>query len=69
MLAKHLGVTPNDIDNMLWFEVQYMIEDLQEYLKEEAKENERQNQEYSRNTPKIPKTPKSSVPNMKMPRF
>lgn len=77
-IANILHISPNEIDKMTYWEYEYFMDDLREYLKEEEKRNKQQSDSLSEQTGnlrsnfnnyKTPKIPKFSSSNFKIPKL
>ena len=72
-ICRDYHIQPSEIDRMVYFEYEYMIEDINKDIKEQEKRNEEERKEYERmrkstssstSQPKVPKIPKVSIPKL-----
>lgn len=74
-LYYHLRLQPSEIENMPFYEFEYTLENLKDFLKEKNEAEKGQSDQMNKNmpdmskfkAPKMPSTPK--MPNIKMPRL
>ena len=68
-LALKLGISPLDLRELEFYEIEYLIKELEEYTEEENKRNRAQEKEYSKSSGKSPSAPAFKQPKMEMPKF
>lgn len=76
-ICRDYHIQPSEIDRMMWFEYEYMIEDIKEIKKQEEKQQEAQDKQY--NNMKMPNysnamrgmtgNMSSSMPKISLPKF
>jgi len=69
-----MNIQPSEIDKMEFYRVEYLLEDLEEKIKEENKNNRKQEEEYKKQssgvkTPKMPKIGSTNFGGFKTPKI
>lgn len=72
ILCREYHIQPSEIDRMLMFEYEYLLEDITDYVKEQEKQRKKEEKENKMNIPNynsMMSQAQSSVPKVSVPRL
>ncbi len=74
ILADRMGIQPSEIDNLDFYMVEYLLQDLEEKVTEENKVHKKQEEEYKKQssamkTPQMPKVGSTNFGGFKTPKI
>ena len=69
VICREFHIQPSEIDKMIYFEYEYLLEDIANYTKKQEADYKKQENQYKMPNPNSYKTPSFNMPKMNVPKI
>lgn len=69
IICREFHIQPSEIDKMIYFEYEYLLEDISEYTKKQEADYKKQENQYKLPNYNSFKTPSFNIPKMNIPKL